>query len=422
MAGETRRGDDDSVSSGVPGERDREEPGRKSPADVWTRGDRPNHGRKADAGVIPFDDLHFHRYCDLVPLRLAPEEREGDGGFWSHLRAFPDSVEFFPTPDGVAEADRTIHYLPSRDRDDADEGGRWPLTGLVRTALQYTPLFVACIALVLVVSAELVPHVEGVSVYLSSLPLVLVPAGAGGAVIWGLLAYLVVGAGLVEGRELAKAVAVYGLAVVLALGTAASIFLVLSAEDPRTLEPNVVYTSGYLLLILVGGLLTYDAMLRTEYLFENLDRKLVVEAEHEGAYDAYRRKVAAQLSHRTRLPGGYRVPTYLLFAPLLVAQFAAVWALAGDGPQNLSFSVTFVVNVLLDLVLAIIYFQLFVLIKAFHDLVTGTVTLYRDDEGYHPEQSETGDRTRRRSTSSRIDRSTPTAEGGSGTSGSSPPE
>jgi len=253
---------------------------------------------------------------------------------------------------------------------------------------------VACIALLFLVSAELVPHVDGPSAYLSSLPLVLVPAGAGGVVLWGLLAYLVVGAGLVEGRELAKAIAVYGLAVVLAIGTTASIFLVLTAEDPRTLEPNVVYTSGYLLLILVGGLLTYDAMLRTEYLFEHLDRKLVVEETDEAAYEAFRRKIADQLSHRTTLPGGYTVPTYLLFAPLLIAQFAAVWALAGDGPQNLSFSVTFVVNVLLDMVLAVIYFQLFVLIKTFHDLVTGSVTLYRDGSGtLHHEQSDGGDRT-----------------------------
>lgn len=366
----------------------------ESPTDVWARGDRPNRNRKADAGVVPFDDLHFHRYCDLVPVRLTDEERARDRGMWDRLRSFPSGVEFFPTPDGIDEADRTIHYLPSRDRRAADGADRWPLTGLVRTALQYTPLLVACIALVFVVSAELVPHVDGLSVYLSSFPLVLLPAGAGGAVLWVALAYLVVGAGLVEGRELAKAVAVYGLAALLALGTAVSIFLVLTAEDPRAVEPNVVFTSGYLLLVLVGGLLTYDAMLRTEYLFENLDRKLVVEEADERAYDAYRRKVAAQLSHRTSLPGGRSVPTYLLFAPLLVSQFAAIWAFAGNGPQNLSFSVTFGVNVLLDLVLAVIYFQLFVLIEAFHDLVTGTVTLYRDGDGsLHPEQDEGGDRT-----------------------------
>ncbi|MFC7226512.1 hypothetical protein N0B31_03790 [Salinirubellus salinus] len=386
---------EDEGSTGADGTSDDHE----SPADVWARGDRPNRNHKADAGVVPFDDLHFHRYCDLVPVRLTEEARTDDAGFWGRLSSLPDGVEFFPTPDGVDEADRTIHYLPSRDRREPEtteeerEAERLPLTGLVRTALQYTPLMVTCIALLFVVSAELVPHVQGLSVYLSSLPLVLVPAGAGGAVLWGLLAYLVVGAGLVEGRELAKAVAVYGLAAVLALGTAASIFFVLTAEDPRTLEPNIVYTSGYLMLILVGGVLTYDAMLRTEHLFEHLGDKLVVEGPDETAYPAYRRKVADQLSHRTTFPGGYEVPTYLLFAPLLVAQFAAVWALAGDGPQNLSFSVTFGVNVLLDLVLAVIYFQLFVLIKSFHDLVTGTVTLYRDEEGYHHEQSDAGDRT-----------------------------
>jgi len=73
MPGESSGGDDD-----VAGEPDTDTEG-ESPVDVWARGDRPNRNRKADAGVVPFDDLHFHRYCDLVPVRLTERERATGG-------------------------------------------------------------------------------------------------------------------------------------------------------------------------------------------------------------------------------------------------------------------------------------------------------------------------------------------------------
>jgi hypothetical protein len=391
---------DDSAEE-TAGDRPEDSASRERPVDVWARSDRPTTNPNSDAGIVPFDDLHFHRFCDLIPMRVDRGEVVTDRGRLAYLRSLWRAVELVPPPGGDGGADTprrttgasvhdrsaepTDHEEPIRYLPSPEDDGSLPLTGLIRTALRYTPLVVGCLALVFLVAAELAPGVEGASAYLSSLPLVLVPAGAGGAVLWGVLAYLVVGAGLVSGRELAKAVAVYGLVAVLALGTAVSVFLVLTAERPDRLDPNIVYTAGYLLLILVGGLLTYDAMLRTEYLFDNLGRKLIVDEDATGAYEAFRLQVAERLDHHTEVLGR-SVPTYLLFAPLLVSQFAAVWAFAGNGPQNLSFQVTFWANVLVDLVLAVIYFQLFVLIKAFHDLVTGNVTLYRDDDGnYHPD-------------------------------------
>lgn len=369
----------------------------ETPVDLWIRPDQSGSARMADpdAGVVPFDDLHFHRYCDLVPIRL----REGDGaeGVLARLRALPARIDLFPTPDGVEGTDESVSYLPSR----ADAAKWWHPTGLVRTALQYTPLFVGCIALLFVIGAELVDHVEGLSAYLPplspSLSLSVLPVVVVAVVVWGVMASLVVEAGFVGVRELLQAVAVYGLGGLLAVGTGLSILTVVLTETPQKLPANIVFTSGYLLLILVGGLLTYDAMLRTEHLFGHLDEKLIVERENGGAYDAFREKMNEQLAHETPLFAGRSVRTYLLFAPLLVFQFAAVWAFAGSGPQNLDFRLTFWVNVGLDTVLAIIYFQLFVLIEAFHNLVTGGVTLYRedtededDDPEYHHEQNEAG--------------------------------
>lgn len=366
------------------------------PTDVWRRGDRQPRHAVGDIGIIPFDDLHLHRYCDVIPIRLVDrrpgtddsgKESERPTGFFLDLPGFDRSIELFPPEDETrGGASGVIRYLPTRSESPTDDQPDWPLNGLfsgtVRTALQYTPLLVAIIALAFLVSAELSPSVQGISAYLPGLPVVVVPILGVTAIAWAILLYLVVGAGLVSARELTRVVGVFGLVGLLALGTAGSIYLVVTSPDPRELPPNIIYTSGYLLVVLVGGLLTYDGMLRTEYLFNNLDKKLVI--EDESRYADYRERIATNLRDPTRLPLVGPVPTYLLFAVMLVSQFAALWLLS-SGPQGLTFSVTLVGNIVVDLVMAIIYFQLFVLIKAFHDLVTGNVALGPMD-GDNPER------------------------------------
>jgi len=360
------------------------------PTSVWRRGDREPHHAGTDMGVIPFDDLHLHRYCDTVPLRLvnpsgAEDWTDRPKGYVIGLPGTARAVELFPQEDETrGSASGEIRYLPTRtDEPSGDTVFAGFFSGTVRTALQYTPFIVAVLALVFVVSAELSSSVGGISAYLPSVPLIILPVLAIGAAVWGVLLGIVVGAGLVSGRELIRMAGVVGLLSLFALGTVGSIYLVVTAKDPRDLKPNIIYTSGYLLLILLGGLLTYDGMLRTEYLFNNLDEKLIVTEERK--YSNYREQIANRLSDTTPstpLPLVGAVPTAVLFAALLVSQFAGLW-LVTSGPQHLSFSVTLVGNVLVDFIMAIIYFQLFVLIKAFHDLITGNVVFNDSDPVRH---------------------------------------
>ena len=357
-----------------------------TPEEVWVRDDTDGRDAAVDAGVMPFDDLHLHRYCDISPVQLAdsPPGIETNTGWLAALRTLLARVELFPPADGTRPGTHeVIRYLPARG-DELPEGESrsplWFLRGTVRTVIQYTPFVVATLALIFVVAAELSPAVEGLSAYLLAVPSSVVPLAAVAVVLWGVLGYLLIGAGLVRGEELAKGMVVYGLVGVLSVGTAGSIYLVLTADDPTALPPNIIYTSGYLLVVLVGGLLTYDGMLRTEYMFNNLERTLVVEPEDQSAYEAFRRKLSRQLSDRTSITLVGEVRTCWIFAVLLVSQFAAIWAVGGAGPQNLSFSVTFVANVLIDVVMAIVYFQMFILIKGFHDLVTGQVTIADEDD------------------------------------------
>ncbi len=184
--------------------------------------------------------------------------------------------------------------------------------------------------------------------------------------------WLIVGAGLVSAREIVAVITVYGLIGVLGLGTVVSIYLVLTASDPQSLSPNIIYTSGYLLLTLLGGMFIYDGILRTEYLFNNLEEKLIV--EDTDSYTKYKEHIRNSLRDTTYIPFVGELPTYLLFAIVLVSQFVGVWLIT-DGPQHLDLRITLVVNVMFNIVMAIIYFQMFVLINCFHDLITGNVTL-----------------------------------------------
>ncbi|MDX1747362.1 MAG: hypothetical protein R3324_15610, partial [Halobacteriales archaeon] len=193
---------------------------------------------------------------------------------------------------------------------------------------------------------------------------------------------------------------------------------------------NILFTSGYLLMLLIGGLLVYDGMLRTENLFENLGRKLVVSDRREDApftresawlpvglldesdqeevsdgavpisstaadrlvekvfesvgaeerdyisqedlYPLFHDDLRDSLEDTTDVPIVGEVTTAFLFAPLFVVQFAVVWMIQ-LGPQNLEFPVTLWGNVLLDLFIVVVAFQFLVLIKKFGELITDSV-------------------------------------------------
>lgn len=316
--------------------------GLTRPRNVWTRWDTDGEGTFGDEGFLPVSDLHLHRYCDVWPF------------------------------DGLA------------DEDDPPEVTF--ISGPARTALRHTPLGVTVTTLAFVLGAEFSPNVGGVSAFLPLLTPVRLSILLGAGVLWLAMAWLLVDAGLVEGAELLKSIVVYGTLGVLVVGTVGSILLVVTSDDPTSLEPNVVFTSGYLLMLYLGGLLVYDGMVRTERLFSHLDDKLVV--RDADTYDRFKRDLVASLETKTQV-FGRSIRTSYLFSPLFVAQFAFLWGLS-RGPQNLSFWLTFLGNVVLDLFVVVVSFQFLVLVKSFHDLVTDVYTT-PDGEGvleyrpFHPD-------------------------------------
>jgi len=300
------------------------------PRNLWTRWDDDADALVHDEGLLPVADLHLHRYCTVWPTRDAEAA----------------AVE--------AGSDRPrVQFL----------------TGLARTGLQYTPAVVLVTLAVFLAGAELAPGVQGVSVFLPYLRPAHLLVLVGGGLLWLPMLYLVMDVGLVDRADLLQGVVVYGLLAVLSLGTVGSVVLVTTADDPTALPPNVIYTSGYLLMLLLCGLLVYDGMLRTETLFERIHEKLIVPDDREGGYRRFRDDVLApRLGHATALLGR-EIPTCYPFAALFVVQFGAIWWLT-RGPQGLDFSLTLAANVLLDLFVVAVAFQFLVLVKTFHELVT----------------------------------------------------
>lgn len=311
--------------------------GVEEPTYVWTRPDTADDGYTGNEVALPIDDLHLHRYCAVPPFDSLREDWEDD--------------------------EASARYLG----------------GPMRAGLRHTPSVIAAVVVVLLLGAELSPEVQGVSVFLPDLPLVAAPVAVLLAVVWAVMMWLLFGVGLLEGADAAKGLIVYGLFAVLAVGTCGSVYLVLRAGDPTQLTPNVIYVSGYLLMLLVCGMLVYDGMLKTEHLLENLPDKLLVSEDHRREYELFLEQLSDNLTDIVRVPiVGSRIPTYAVFAPLFVSQFGAVWLLQ-SGPQGLGWWLNFLVNVTLNLFVVAVAFQFLVLIKAFHELVTGNVELEDED-------------------------------------------
>lgn len=336
------------------------------PTYVWTRWDEEGEGQVGDEGLLPLDNPLLHDLTVLFPFVESAEE------------------------ESTSESDVEIRFLP--------EPFRW--------GLRHTPLLVLFWLVAFVLGAELTPSVGGVSTYLPSIPTMFLLGGGSQMLVWLVLAWLFVSIGLLETRDLLKGAIVFGLLAVLGLGTAFSFYLVTTATNPRMLEPNIVYTSGYLLMLLITGSLLYDGMLRLENLFEDLDQKLIVPNEpvieeagvevvekcsdgtdirtKEDAYRRFKERLAADLTHDIPVPGtGWSVRTIYLIAPLFLSQFVVVW-IAQSGPQGLDFWVTLVGNVFLDLFIVAAAFQFLLLTENIHKLVNDEFELEvrtDDDDG-----------------------------------------
>ncbi|MDX1746401.1 MAG: hypothetical protein R3324_10730, partial [Halobacteriales archaeon] len=155
---------------------------KEEPANLWTRWDDDEEGEVGEDGLLPLEDLHLHRYCDVWPFDShdrGSESKEGNG------------------EEEAEDEEVTIRYLE----------------GPIRTGLRYTPNVVLVVAVVFVVSAELWPGRSelGISALVSSVPSLLVPGVVGALLLWFVLFWLVVDAGLLDLDDLRKALVVYGL-------------------------------------------------------------------------------------------------------------------------------------------------------------------------------------------------------------------
>lgn len=306
---------------------------RANPRRVWTR---PGTGRvpEDDDGALPFDDLHLQRYCSVWPFHKPDDEER-----------MSDELMF--------------------------------IGGVARHGLRHTPIIILTVAVVFVATAELSDGVRGISPYLPPITAKGIVVGLSLVVVWVVLFWILVRMGLTDWKELYMSGVVYGLLSVFLAGIVSSIVLVY-LHGPKEAPENIVFTSGYLFLILFGGLLIYDGMLRTEHMFENLQDAAIV--RNKDRYQRFKCHLSRQLFHRLFALDGFDrwdgLPTVYIFSILVMTQYAVLWYV-GQGPQNLDLWVTLVVNVLFNVVIVAVWFQFLLLIDEFYKLVN------EDDQRFH---------------------------------------
>jgi len=323
-------------------------------------------------------DLHLHRICRVLPqvqrtdsppfVRLVPESGER-----------PTFVPVRPGNGGDGDGDDDDDGDDRRDAEGEQSEVQFKFVdGLPRQLLRHVPLVVLVAAVVLFVGAEFSPRIGGVSDLLPPL------SGRNATLfllylsITPVLLWLLSTVDVVEYREFPKAAVVYGLVVALAGGVGVSVLLVVTAESPTAVEPNVVFVSGYLLVLLVGGQLLYEGILRIEHLFVKFGQRDNDIVGNERAYRAFLTELQDGL--RTTVLG---LSPSRLFGVLFAAQFALIWII-GLGPQNLDYSLGLVVNVGFNAVLGTVFFQFLVLVRYFNHLMSATSKFADVELTYEP--------------------------------------
>lgn len=294
-------------------------------------------------------DLHLHRICAIVPQiefqRSAP---------FVYLR--PETGDR-PTFERVERADDGSY------RETGEEVQFKFIDGVPRLLLRHTPLVVLVAMVLLVVGAEFTPGVGGISD--------LVPRIAGpDAALFGLylgitplLLWLLSSVGVVEYNEFPTAAVVYGQIAALASGVAVTLFLVTTADHPSAVDANVVFVSGYLLLLLIAGQFLYEASLRIEHLFVKLASRKNDIVGREIAYRYFLTDLHDSLRRSVSILRPSRV-----FGVLIAAQFAIIWII-GEGPQHLDYTLGLIVNVVFNAVLGTVTFQFLVVVRYFNRLL-----------------------------------------------------
>lgn len=187
-----------------------------------------------------------------------------------------------------------------------------------------------------------------------------------GSIVWFSLFLILIYADLFHWKAALKAGYIYGLLIFLSLCTFYSIYLVIIAENPSELQ-NVVFVSGFLLVMYIGLLLGYDTMIRTESLFWNLDLTNLI--SNEEGYTEIKKNIKYDLTRRVVFD---TIPLRYLFSLVFLIQFAILWLLT-DGPQALSYDVGLIVNLLFDFLLIVGIFQFLVITSYVNKLIRGGI-------------------------------------------------
>lgn len=203
-------------------------------------------------------------------------------------------------------------------------------------------------------------------------------------------------------KSTVKSVVVHGLVIGLTAGLLVGIYAA-TPEAPFPLgesvrETLVSFPFAFLWMLLIGGHLVYDGMLKTENMFDQLANKepAVVE-DGEGYEDEFLSNLKADLRH-THEPGKWlpsvlterwwfpgKIRTAYLFATFFVAPFFFIWWLAPTGTDPISnFALrggAALVPAILDFFLVVVFFQFLVLINYFNSLLTDPETGESDGTG-----------------------------------------
>lgn len=309
----------------------------------------------------PGGEQPFHRYCALLPSRIYSKvgsDAETDTGY----KRRPEMQYCF---------------------------------GVARSTLRVTPLVVAISAALLLIDAELATNVVSLSDIIREVDVnVLNRWGLVDELLFGtlwvlLLVGLLRSAGLLNVEEALRAALVYFVLIVLFAGVIASLYVVTTNGqfDPHTqdgISANVLFDSGFLLMLLLGGMLVYDGMLRTENMFWKLHEKspgIIEENDPEG-YEGFRKRLTCALKHkcfegpiehsrwlseradRFPLDKIKSVPTVYIFAVSFVGPFYLA-----NQPTEPVHVVLGLVPAALDFVLVVVFFQFLVLIKYLNKLL-----------------------------------------------------
>ena len=307
-------------------------------------------------------DLHLHRTCEIVP-----QVRRTSSFPW--LEFVPESGER-PTFEPVRQEDG------DGTAQDSEIQFQF-VSGLPRQLLRHVPFLILVATAILFVSAEFIPAVGGISDLVPFLIGVDALLFALYVAITPVLVWLLGTVDVFDFGDMPKAVAIYGLVALLASGVLASALLVYIADHPSEVEANVVLTSGYLLTLLLGGMLLYEGILRIEHLFVKLaDRDIVTNPE---AYRRYLTDLYTTLNDK-RVLG---VHPSRLFGLVFAGQFFIIYII-GHGPQGLGYGPGIVVNFALNVILVTIVFQFFVFVRYLNWLLSETQDYSEIGLSYEP--------------------------------------